>query len=119
MPARPNLTVVNAHLREIGCALRSARSANDEGVDSVLFFLRPYRNHGVGRSRGRPDRRRRSGVKRVPELVPLEIAEQSGFKLGQRAPIATVDELPLYDAIIFGSPTRFGSVTGQMRNFLD
>jgi NAD(P)H dehydrogenase (quinone) len=58
-------------------------------------------------------------VKRVPELVPLEIAEQSGFKLGQRAPIATVDELPLYDAIIFGSPTRFGSVTGQMRNFLD
>jgi NAD(P)H dehydrogenase (quinone) len=58
-------------------------------------------------------------VKRVPELVPLDIARQSGFKLDQPAPIATVDELPLYDAIIFGSPTRFGSVTGQMRNFLD
>jgi NAD(P)H dehydrogenase (quinone) len=58
-------------------------------------------------------------VKRVPELVPLDIARQSGFKLDQPAPVATVDELPQYDAIIFGSPTRFGSVTGQMRNFLD
>jgi NAD(P)H dehydrogenase (quinone) len=58
-------------------------------------------------------------VKRVPELVPLDIAKQSGFKLDQPAPIATVDELPQYDAIIFGSPTRFGSVTSQMRRFLD
>jgi NAD(P)H dehydrogenase (quinone) len=58
-------------------------------------------------------------VRRVPELVPLDTAKQSGFKLDQPAPIATVDELPLYDAIIFGSPTRFGSVTGQMRSFLD
>jgi NAD(P)H dehydrogenase (quinone) len=60
-----------------------------------------------------------AAVKRVPELVPLEIAQKSGFKLDQPAPIATIDELPAYDAIIFGSPTRFGSVTGQMRNFLD
>jgi NAD(P)H dehydrogenase (quinone) len=58
-------------------------------------------------------------VKRVPELVPLDVARKSGFKLDQPAPVATVDELPQYDAIIFGSPTRFGSVTGQMRNFLD
>ena len=58
-------------------------------------------------------------IKRVPELVPLEVAQKSGFKLDQPAPVATVDELPQYDAIIFGSPTRFGSVTSQMRSFLD
>jgi NAD(P)H dehydrogenase (quinone) len=58
-------------------------------------------------------------VKRVPELVPLDVAQKSGFKLDQPAPVATVDELPQYDAIIFGSPTRFGSVTSQMRSFLD
>jgi NAD(P)H dehydrogenase (quinone) len=58
-------------------------------------------------------------VKRVPELVPIETARASGIKLDQAAPIATVDELPDYDAIIFGSPTRFGSVTSQMRSFLD
>jgi NAD(P)H dehydrogenase (quinone) len=58
-------------------------------------------------------------VKRVPELVPIEVAKTSGFKLNQPAPIATVDELADYDAIIFGSPTRFGSVTSQMRSFLD
>jgi NAD(P)H dehydrogenase (quinone) len=58
-------------------------------------------------------------VKRVPELVPEEIARKSGIKLDQAAPIATVDELPGYDAIVFGTPTRFGNMTAQMRNFLD
>jgi NAD(P)H dehydrogenase (quinone) len=58
-------------------------------------------------------------VKRVPELVPAEIAEKSGYKLDQKAPIATVDELPEYDAIIFGTGTRFGNMTAQMKNFLD
>ena len=58
-------------------------------------------------------------IKRVPELVPEEIAKKSGFKLDQAAPIATVSELPDYAAIIFGSGTRFGAVTSQMRNFLD
>ena len=58
-------------------------------------------------------------VKRVPELVPREVAEQSHFKLDQAAPVATVDELPSYDAIIVGTPTRFGNMTAQMKNFLD
>jgi NAD(P)H dehydrogenase (quinone) len=58
-------------------------------------------------------------IKRVPELVPEEIARKSGIKLEQAAPIATVDELPSYDAIVFGTPTRFGNMTAQMRNFLD
>ena len=58
-------------------------------------------------------------VKRVPELVPSHIAEQAHYKLDQAAPIATVEELPEYDAIIFGTPTRFGNMTAQMKNFLD
>ena len=58
-------------------------------------------------------------VKRVPELVPPEVAKSSHFKLDQAAPIAAVDELANYDGIIFGTPTRFGNMTAQMRNFLD
>ena len=58
-------------------------------------------------------------IKRVPELVPEEVAKKSGMKLNQPAPIATVDELATYDAIIFGTPTRFGNMCAQMRNFLD
>ena len=58
-------------------------------------------------------------VKRVPELVPEEVARQSHFKLDQPAPIAKVDDLPEYDAVIFGVPTRFGNMAAQMRNFLD
>lgn len=58
-------------------------------------------------------------IKRVPELVPEEIAKKSHFKLDQAAPIATVAELPDYDAIIIGVPTRFGNMASQMKNFLD
>lgn len=58
-------------------------------------------------------------IKRVPELVPEEVAKKIHFKLDQAAPIATVDELPDYDAIIFGVPTRFGNMAAQMKNFLD
>jgi NAD(P)H dehydrogenase (quinone) len=58
-------------------------------------------------------------IKRVPELVPRDVAEKSHFKVDQAAPVATVDELPEYDAIIFGTPTRFGNMAAQMKNFLD
>ncbi len=58
-------------------------------------------------------------IKRVPELVPEEVAKKSGFKLDQAAPIATVDDLPNYDAIILGVPTRYGNMPAQMKNFLD
>lgn len=58
-------------------------------------------------------------IKRVPELVPEAVAKSSGFKLDQAAPIATVDELADYDAIVLGVPTRFGNMPGQMKNFLD
>lgn len=58
-------------------------------------------------------------IKRVPELMSEEVARRVGAKLDQAAPVATVDELPNYDAIIFGTPTRFGNMCAQMRNFLD
>lgn len=61
----------------------------------------------------------RVDIKRVPELVPEEVASNSGYKLDQNAPIAKIDELPNYDAIIIGVGTRFGRMASQMANFLD
>jgi NAD(P)H dehydrogenase (quinone) len=58
-------------------------------------------------------------IKRVPETVPDELFKQSGGKANQAAPIAKPEELADYDAIIFGTGTRFGNMTGQMRTFLD
>ncbi|HUF03394.1 MAG TPA: NAD(P)H:quinone oxidoreductase [Aridibacter sp.] len=58
-------------------------------------------------------------IKRVPELVPDEVLKSSGAKTDQDAPVASVEELSDYDAIIFGTPTRFGNMCAQMRNFLD
>jgi NAD(P)H dehydrogenase (quinone) len=58
-------------------------------------------------------------VKRVPELVPEDVAQGAGIKLDQAAPFAKPEELADYDAIIFGTPTRFGNMAAQMRNFLD
>jgi NAD(P)H dehydrogenase (quinone) len=58
-------------------------------------------------------------IKRVPELVPEEIARKSHYKLDQAAPIAKVEDLATYDAIIVGSGTRFGRLSSQMSNFLD
>jgi NAD(P)H dehydrogenase (quinone) len=58
-------------------------------------------------------------IKRVPETVPEEIARKGHFKLDQKAPVATVAELEHYDAIVVGSPTRYGRVSSQMAAFLD
>jgi len=58
-------------------------------------------------------------VKRVPELVPQEVAQNAGYKMDQPADTATVAELPNYDAIVIGTPTRFGNMAAQMKNFLD
>src|SRR5579871_953286 len=56
-------------------------------------------------------------VKRVPETVPEAIAKASYFKLDQAAPVATVDDLANYDAIIVGAPTRFGRMPSAMGAF--
>ncbi|HQL54921.1 MAG TPA: NAD(P)H:quinone oxidoreductase [Phycisphaerae bacterium] len=58
-------------------------------------------------------------VKRVPETLPADVARKHGAKLDQPAPVASPAELGDYDAIIFGTPTRFGNMAAQMRNFLD
>jgi NAD(P)H dehydrogenase (quinone) len=58
-------------------------------------------------------------VKRVPETVPAEAFAKAGGKANQAAPIAKPEELGDYDAVIFGTGTRFGNMTGQMRTFLD
>jgi len=58
-------------------------------------------------------------VKRVPELVPEEVARKSYYKMDQAAPIATIADLENYDAIIVGVGTRFGRMASQMANFLD
>jgi len=58
-------------------------------------------------------------VKRVPETAPEEVATAAHFKLDQQAPVATVEELADYDAIIVGTPTRFGRISSQMASFLD
>jgi NAD(P)H dehydrogenase (quinone) len=58
-------------------------------------------------------------IKRVPEIMSEEAAQKAGAKLDQAAPVADPKELGDYDAIIFGTPTRFGNMAAQMRNFLD
>jgi NAD(P)H dehydrogenase (quinone) len=58
-------------------------------------------------------------IKRVPELMPEALARSSGYKLDQAAPIATVDDLGNYDAVIVGAGTRYGTAASQMRNFWD
>jgi NAD(P)H dehydrogenase (quinone) len=58
-------------------------------------------------------------VKRVPETVPTAVATAAHFKLNQSAPVAVIDDLLNYDAIVIGTPTRFGRMAGQMASFLD
>ena len=58
-------------------------------------------------------------IKRVPELTPEAVAKAAHYKLNQTAPIADPNELANYDAIIIGTPTRYGNMAAQMKNFLD
>lgn len=58
-------------------------------------------------------------IKRVPELVPEDVAKASYYKMDQKAPVATIADLENYDAIVIGTGTRFGRMSGQMANFLD
>ncbi|MDA8390170.1 MAG: NAD(P)H:quinone oxidoreductase [Gammaproteobacteria bacterium] len=58
-------------------------------------------------------------IKRVPELLPADVLAKMHAKTDQKAPVAQPDELAHYDAIIFGTPTRFGNMASPMRSFLD
>lgn len=70
-------------------------------------------------ARGAREAEAEVAIKRVPEIVPDHVAQRAGYKVDQRADTAAVAELPDYDAIIFGTPTRFGNMAAQMKNFLD
>ena len=84
----------------------------------LLLLLRSRRDFGA---KGSPEGARSAGalvdIKRVPETVPVEVAKASYYKLDQAAPIATVNELAEYDAIIIGTPTRFGRISSPMASF--
>lgn len=58
-------------------------------------------------------------IKQVPETMPEDARRAAHMKVGQPAPVASPEELADYDAIIVGTPTRFGNMTGQMRTFFD
>jgi NAD(P)H dehydrogenase (quinone) len=58
-------------------------------------------------------------IKRVPELVPEDVAKAAYYKLDQKAPVAKIEDLANYDAVIVGTGTRFGRMASQMANFLD
>ncbi|KAA0970521.1 NAD(P)H:quinone oxidoreductase [Aureimonas fodinaquatilis] len=58
-------------------------------------------------------------IKRVPETAPADVVAAAGFKTVSQYPEATPDDLPQYDAIIVGAPTRFGNPASQMQSFWD
>ena len=82
------------------------RACHGKGTDTLLFELRTHRENGAGRV---PGRARSAGaevhIKRVPELVPHKVALSANYKLEQVAPVAQIDDLVDYDAVIFGTPT--------------
>lgn len=85
-----------------------------EGSCSLLLYIRSRRTHGACHAAGAS-----AVVKRVPETVADDVARASHFKLNQAAPVRTVPELEQYDAIVVGTPTRYGRMASQMAAFLD
>lgn len=106
------------HLREL-----LSLSVEDTKMPKVLILYYSSYGHVEAMANAIADGVRTAGleadVKRVPELMPEDIAKAHHFKTEQHAPIATTDELVDYDAIIVGAPTRFGRLPAQMANFWD
>jgi NAD(P)H dehydrogenase (quinone) len=103
--------------------MRLRRSSGAVFVASVLVLYYSSYGHVEALGRAVADGARAAGarvdIKRVPESAPLEIARTMNFKLNQEAPEARVEQLADYDAIIVGTPTRFGRMSSQLANFLD
>jgi NAD(P)H dehydrogenase (quinone) len=95
----------------------------EEKMSTVLVLYYSSWGHIETMAQAAAEGARKTGadvtVKRVPEMVPEEVARASGYRLHQAAPIAHPSELADYDAIIIGTPTRYGSMAAQMKNFLD
>ena len=98
----------------------SGSTEHDESVGALLLNVRPYRTPAQAVAEGA---NRVNGVdvtiKRVPETMTPEAFAKAGGKQHQQAQVASPQELADYDGIIFGTPTRFGNMAGQMRTFLD
>lgn len=95
---------------------------SDSGVKVLVLYYSSF-GHIETMARAVAEGAREAGaevaLKRVPELVPDDVAARSGYRLDQPAPVATVDELPDYDAIVIGTPTRYGNMAAQMKTFID
>ncbi|WP_336056648.1 NAD(P)H:quinone oxidoreductase [Nitratireductor sp. CH_MIT9313-5] len=92
-------------------------------MTKILVLYYSSWGHMEAMARSAADGARAAGadvtIKRVPELVPQDVAEKAGYKLDQDAPVAEPLELADYDGIIFGVSTRFGMMASQLKNFLD
>lgn len=88
----------------------------------LVLYYSSY-GHTAGMARAVAEGAREAGatvaIKRVPELVPGNVARDAGYLEEPAVPVAEVSDLAGYDAIIFGTPTRFGNMAAQMKNFLD
>jgi NAD(P)H dehydrogenase (quinone) len=103
--------------------LRHAQSIEEKIMSKVLVLYYSSYGHIEAMANAVAEGARQAGahvdIKRVPELVPEEVARKSHYKLDQAAPIAKVEDLAAYDAIVIGAGTRFGRLSSQMANFLD
>ena len=108
-------------VRQVGCATH--KTIEEKIMSKVLVLYYSSYGHIEAMANAVAEGARQAGahvdIKRVPELVPEEIARKSHYKLDQAAPIAKIEDLAAYDAIVVGAGTRFGRLPSQMANFLD
>jgi NAD(P)H dehydrogenase (quinone) len=119
------LTAIRVNIDTKFCSLQSIQSLphQENFMTKVLVLYYSAYGHIEKMAEAVAEGARSAGadvdIKRVPELVPDDVAKNSGYKLNQAAPIAKVEDLANYDAIIVGTGTRYGRMTSQMANFLD
>jgi NAD(P)H dehydrogenase (quinone) len=103
--------------------LRNAPIPKEPNVAKVLVLYYSAYGHIETMAHAVAEGARSAGaqvdIKRVPELVPEDVARKSYYKLDQSAPIAQIDDLANYDAVIIGAGTRFGRIPSQLAHFLD
>ena len=109
--------------RRWGSAASGAADDGDGRVSRILILYYSAYGHVEQLAEAIAEGARGTGaevdIKRVPELVPEQVAASAHYKLDQEAPVAKVEELEHYDAIIVGVGTRYGRMASQMANFLD
>lgn len=119
---RPKASVITRIARLLGLTTENSLEETFMTTKVLVLYYSTY-GHTETMAQAIAEGARSAGaevsLKRVPELMSEEVARQAGANLEQRAEIATPGELVHYDAIIIGTPTRFGRVSSQMANFLD